>query len=908
MASREETVKRPAWCIALLAVAASAASADSFDFFSRGPYNPGVPRPETVLGHAIGERHSYHYQMESYIKALAAASPRVKVLPYGESYEGRKTYLVIISSEENMARLEEIRAAVGRLKDPRKIAGEAELKQIVSSTPAIVWLNHANDGNESAAFESGMQMAYQLVASEDADTGLIRQRLVTIINPAHNPESHDRFVTWYNAIVHGKNGTADPAAAEHRGDWLMDSNDNHYHIDLNRDALGLTQKETRGIVKAIHSWNPQVFIDHHGNPPIFFFPPVALPVNENFPESAARWEEVMGRAIAAEFGRYGWSFMNREIFDLFYPGYFDSYPTLNGATGMTFETDGGGNQGLQMERADKTVSTLRGGVAKHFSAAFAVLRATAQNKDRRLEDYYLFRKSGMEEGEKGPTRQYVLLPGKNSDQCAALVSLLLNHQIEVYRAGAAFQSARAHSYLDAKAGSRQFPAGSYVIPTNQPQKRLIQAFLEPESKLNEAFLQEVKARHERNERLGRRAARESYGFYDVTAWSLPLSFGVESYWTEDRAGAAASLERLTAPPQLTGGVEGGRASYAYLIPYSNSALRLIGALFTEGYRLLVARAEFKIGDQSFPPGTFLARVERNPESLHQRIQEVAARTGVTVRAVNSAWTDSGITLGSPRVTDLKKPRVAVATYEPTTGRSYGALWFLLEQMIEYPFTPIRAVNLRNADLGKYDVIIFPHGSDAGYQEQLGTAGVARLKAWIENGGVFIGLGGGAAFAARRGVEWTTSRLVGRREEPSQPQPQPAPAAQAREAAKEPAPAEPEKEVERTPGAMVRLDLNSAHFLSFGYDPEQVVMHNSDLIFTRSREGTHVATYAKENLRVSGFIWPETEKRLAGSPYLIDEKLGRGHVLLFAEDPNFRLLWPRLTRLLMNAVFLAPSLP
>jgi hypothetical protein len=847
-----------------------------FDFFSRAPYDPAIPRPEAVLGYALGERHTFHHQMELYLHRLQAAAPRrVKIESYGASYEGRKTWLVFLSSEENLARLNEIRAALGRLKDPRSLA-EPEAQRLAAATPALVWLNCANDGNESAAFEAALQMAYELAASNHPDVERIRRNVVAILNPAHNPESHDRFVTWFSAVIHGKNGNPDRAAAEHTGDWLMDSNDNHYHFDLNRDALALTQKESRELAAAFHRWNPQVFIDFHGNPPVFFFPPVALPMNLNFPESTARWEQAYGKAIAAEFGRYGWSFMNREIFDLFYPGYWDSYPTLNGATGMTFETDGGGSQGLQLERADKTLSTLRGGIAKHFTGGLAVLKATAENKDQRLVDFYLFRKTAIEEGEKGPARQYILLPGKRPDQARALVSLLAAHQVEVYRDS----------------------AGRYVIPLAQPQKRLLDAILEPEAKLNEAFLAEEKAKYDRNQKLGRRAAKERYGFYDITAWSLPVSFGVEMETSAERPDTRR-MQRVGGPEPLSGGVDGGRAAYAYVIPYSNASLPVITALLRDDYKLLVARAEFRIDSETFPAGTFVARVERNPASLHDRIAQLAPQHGVRVRAVGSPGTDAGITLGSPRVVDLKKPRVAAAIYEPTSGRSYGGLWFLFEQILDYPLTPIRTSQFRNADLSKYEVVIFVDGSDAGYQEALGTAGVSRLRAWIEAGGVFIGLKGGAVFATRRGVEWTTSKLVGRREEPPAGQQPPSPP---------PKDQPEEKEVDRTPGAMVRAEFNTAHFLTLSYEPAQVVLHNSDYIFTPSKEGTQVVTYAKEKLRLSGFVWPETEKRLAGTPYLIAEKLGRGHVILFADDPNFRMLWPRLTRLFMNAVLLAPSLP
>ena len=896
------------WCrvlsllvLALFLCLPALAQERPFDFYSTGSYATGIPRPEEVLGYPIGKRHSNYQQMEEYMSALAKASPRIKLEQYGTSFERRRLWLVFVSSEENLARLEDIRARVARLRDPRATS-EAEARQIAASTPAIAWMNFANDGNESAAFETGMQLAYQLVAGEDAATRRIRERVVTIINPAHNPEAHERFVAWYNAIVHGRDGNPDPEAAEHRGDWLMDSNDTHYHIDPNRDAYALTQVESRAIVRQIHRWNPQVFVDHHGNPPVFFFPPVAHPVNQNFGEIYSRWETVYGRAIAAAFDKYGWSYMNRDVFDLFFPGYYDSYPSLNGAIGMTFETDGGGNQGLRLERPDKTQSTLRGAIAKHFTGSFAVLTATAENAEKRLVDFYLFRKTGMDEAEREPTKQIVLVEGADRGRTASLVELLLQHGVEVQRAGSGFASAKAHSYLDGKATTKQFPAGSYVISLAQPQKRLVKTLLEPEAKLSEEFLKQVQERKERNDKLGRRAGKESYGFYDVTAWSLPLTYGVEAWWTEDRAG---NLARVDAAPKVEGGVDGGRANYGYLFHYdSNAAARLLARLLDEGFRTVVLRAPVKIGAdasaETYEPGSILLRVERNPETLHDRIATLAAELGVRVRALPAAWTETGITPGSRYAVDLRAPRVAIAMYEPTNWRAYGSLWFLFEQILGYPFTPIRTSQLRGVDLKKYDVLIFPDGSEAGYQEILGSAGIARIKEWIEGGGVFIGIRGGAAFATRRGVEWSSSRLVGREELPAQ-----APTAGAQ---RQPEPAQPlEKEVDRTPGAILRADVNLAHFLTYGYEATELVMHNSDYIFKPSKDGTHAVTYAKESLRVSGYVWPETEKRLAGTPYLIDENAGSGHVILFTDDPNFRLVWPRLTRLFVNGVFFAPSL-
>jgi hypothetical protein len=875
--------------VAAMAVQSAAQSrGPGFDFYSGGAYLPGVPRPEEHLGYAIGTRHSYYHQYEAYLEKLAQspAARRMKVESYGTSNEGRKLYLVFISSEENIARLEEIRVEVTRLRDPRA-TGAADARRIAAATPAIAWMNFANDGNESAAFETAFQMTYQLAAGEDEATRQIRAEVVTILVPAHNPESHERFVAWYNAVAQ-RGGNPDPNAAEHHGDWLMDSNDNHYQIDLNRDAFALTQRESQAIVRQIQRWNPQVFVDFHGNPPVFYFPPVARPVNRNLGETYDRGEQLYGRAIAAAFDRYGWTYMNREVFDLFYPGYFDSYPSLNGAVGMTFETDGGGNQGLRHEREDGTESSLREAAAKHFTGGMATLAATAEHRTERLMDFYEFRRSALEEAEREPMKQVVLVEGADRGRVRELVSLLLEHGVEVYRAPRAFRSARAHNYVEKTAAAREFPAGAWVVPLAQPQKRLAKTLLEPEAELEEDFVREEMAKRERNATLGRDAGKEPIRFYDTTAWSLPLTFGVEAWWTEDRA---ANMERVDAAwlerNPLTGGVEGGPARYGYLFRYdSNAAAKLLAQLLKEEFRAAVLRTTIEVEGESYPPGSILLRVARNPEELDERIAALAAELGVRVRALEAAWTEAGPTLGSGRIEDLRMPRVAIATNAPANGRAYGSLWFLFEQILDYPFTPIRTDRLRRVDLSKYDVLIFPDGSDGAYEELLGAQGVARIKQWIENGGTFVGIRGGAAFATRVKVGWTTSRLSGYSD------------------------AEGEKPIERTPGAFLRAEMNAASYLTFGYDTAaspEVVMHNSAFIFTPSREGTNAVSYAKENPRVSGFIWPDTEELIAGTPYLIAENVGRGQVILFADDPNFRLYWPRLTRLFLNAVFFAPSL-
>jgi hypothetical protein len=309
---------------------------------------------------------------------------------------------------------------------------------------------------------------------------------------------------------------------------------------MNRDVLAFSQLETRAVAAAVLRWHPQVFVDLHSTTSQYFFAPPALPINANLPGASVAWLERMGRGNAAAFDRYGWQYYVRDVFDLFYPGYWDSWPPRNGATGMTFETDGGPE--IRLRKDDGTVTTFADGIAHHFVASMATLGTLAGNRVERLRDYYDFRASGMASAARQPFRRVVLRPGSDPARARRLAELLARQEIEVVRTAATFESRTAHRYVAdsaPEAGSRGtavvFPAGSYVIDIAQPQARLAQALLEPRSVVDSAFARRQVERYERNRRRGDEATREGYEFYDVTAWSLPLTFGLDAYWTEDAA-------------------------------------------------------------------------------------------------------------------------------------------------------------------------------------------------------------------------------------------------------------------------------------------------------------------------------------------------------------------------------------
>jgi hypothetical protein len=898
-----------------------AAQNPRFDFYERGPYRAEVPRPATLLGYEPGAFHTNYGNMERVVQAIAQAAPdRVRVMTYGQSEERRTLYLIAVSSPENIRRLDQIRSQTARLADPRATS-PADAQALVQTLPAMVWLNYANDGNETAAFEAGIQVLYQLAASTEPATVAALRDVVVLINPAHNPESHERFVAWYNAFG---TGAADHAAIEHDAPWGMSTNNNHYQIDLNRDALGLTQRETRALVAVVQAWHPQVFVDHHGELSQMYFPPWALPVNANIPAQTARWTETFGRGNAAAFDQYGWPYFVRDVFDLYYAGYWDSWPALNGATGMTFETDGGGDMGLNWRREDGTISTLRGAIAKHFTASLATVETAARSRVERLRDYYDFRRTAMEDARREPMKRIVFVPGNDPRRAAELVEILLRDGIEVSRTTAPFTALLAHDYQAGARATRPvrqiFPAGAYVVDLAQPQKRLARAILEPYTPMDTAFVREQLARRARNARRGEGADREGFQFYDITAWALPYTFGVEAWWTEDTTAVARqplSLPDGDDPATAlagTGGLEGNqRARSAYVFPNDrDGAGGLAMTLLLAGYRVAVATEPMRAEHRSWPRGTFVARVERNPESLHDSIGPWARQFGVDVTPVQSAWADSGaVGIGGFEVTPLKPPHILVAAGEGVWDNEYGALWYLLERVLRVPFTPVRTGAIGSLDnLDDYNVLIFPDGSAGRYERELGEDGVRRIKGWIERGGAFIGWSGGARFAMRRNVDWTSVRIVGSDEDSTKadttvardttlaPEQRPGPPLV-------PATADDGRKPLEVPGAIFRATLDRSHWLTFGYERDQLpVMMSGDQFFRPSRAGANPVAFTGDSLLVSGFEWPNnTERLLRNTAWASVERHGSGSVVLFADSPVYRLFWRSTYRLLENAMLM-----
>lgn len=920
---------------AAFVLGAFAQTEEKFDFYTRGEYRPNVPRPQSILRYDVGDLNTTYAQMENVISEIQKAAPdRVKIFDIGETSEYRMQHLVAISSPENMSRLDEIKAQNARLTDPRKTPA-SEAAAIAANNPAIAWMAYTIHGNESASFEAFMQVIYQLAASNEPATLNILKNTVVLVLTGENPDGHERFATWYNSVAIGD---ANRSAIEHREPWAVWGRANHYRFNLNRDTLTFSQKESRNMQKAYMEWNPQLAVDHHGQPEQYFFPPVSLPINPNLPQPQYnRWLDVYGRANAAAFDRNRWDYYVRDIFDAFYPGYWDMYPSLQGATGMTFETDGGGSKGLRWTRDDGTIVTFRSAIAKHYVASMTTLETTAKNKTERIKDFYDFRAKGMADNSPSKMKRVVIDPTSDRVKAAELVEILRLSNIEVKVASSSFTSPSAHTYLEkgAPAMSKVFPAGSYIIDLNQPQRIFIKAILEQDTPQDKAFVDDNMARFKRNQLRGKGQPKENYGFYDITAWSLPLAFGVDAWWTEEAGNAAGTMvDAAYLENAKRGNVSGGRASISYIIPYeTDTTSAFVMRLMQNDYKVAVATRQLNAGGRNWKAGTFVVRVSRNPESVHEAIARFAREMGVNVIAVNSGYADEGDTsVGGEAVISLREPKIAIAADEGVNQESYGSIWWTFDKY-GIKFTPMTISAIKSGGLKDYNVLIIPDGSSERYMSSFGSGGVAGLKEFASDGGTIVTISGASVFAALKDVGMTSSKLVGSADDEqkskddtkdAKPAASPSP-----EAKIEPTPAvelksdradgiapslppiaspsaNGDKVPEALPGAIFRATVDRTTYLNYGVDRDEIsVLLASGYFFRYSKEGTNALVFdanPKKPLTISGFVWEgNTERLLKGTSYVIDESMGSGHVVLFAEDPFFRGMTRAMTRPFFNAI-------
>lgn len=891
---------RPIVAVLLLSFASAVQAQVPFEWHARGPYRPAVPRPDSLLGHPLGSRHTmYHEQQRVLDRLIAAAPERVRTEVIGSTAEGKAMRILIISAPENLARLDQIRADLALLGDPRKTS-PTQASEIARRSPAVALLSHSIHGNEPAGFEAVMQTAYQLLASDEPATLEILRHVVTILNPSQNPDGHERFAAWNNSVAVSSD---EPGALEQTEPWSVWGRTNHYRFDMNRDFIAQSQLETRALIGAMVRWHPQMVADLHSTTAQYFFPPTAEPINQNLGPLQRKWEERFGRGNAAAFDRHGWQYYNRDIFDYFLPSYVDMWPSMSGATGMTFETDGGPE--LRLRKDDGTVTTFSEGISHHFVASLASLGVLAAGREERLRDYYDFRVSGMAEARARPMKRVILAPTGDPARALKIATLLARGEVEVTRTTAPVSLLAARDYFGGAPARRTFPAGSYLIDLTQPQARLATTMLEPRAAFDSGFIRKQMDRYERNRRRGEDSGGEGYDFYDITAWSMPYSFGVDAAWTDEAVSAPGDL--VTVDAALPAGSVSGRGQSGYVFPAGmESSTRLALYLLREGFVVGVATRPVGAAGREWPAGTFVVRTQRNPASIHDRIGALAARVRSQVTAVESGFAESGVGIGSEYVQVLKSPRILLAAGDGAGTTTFGDVWYYLERELEYPVVPVDLGNLGRVRLSDYNVLILPDGSGSTMLRRAGDA--ERIKRWVREGGSIISIGDGRSFLTAKEMELSTVGEVGSGDSTRSttdttlsPSARPGPTLVSSSA---PGANKPEY----LAGSIARATLDQSHWLSYGYAGGQLpVLMSGNVFFTPSKKGENPVVFAGKELILSGWAWPgNTERLLNGSVWAAVENVGSGKVVLFADNPLFRAFWRGTAGLFNNAILMAPG--
>lgn len=843
-------------------------------------HRPEVPAPD------LGARYTPHHALLAYVRALAAAAPdRVQLRTLYTTEEGREQPFLVITSPANLKRLEEWKALNGKLAEPRTCP-EDEARRIAETSPVFVWLGYSVHGSEVSGSEAALAVAYHFAASRSPEVLRQLDRVVILMDLTQNPDGRARHLQGVAEATTPFNAN-DPADAQNTPRW-PNGRYNHRLFDLNRDWAWQTQGETRAKTAAILQWNPQVVADFHEMWPetSYYFPPTMQPIHEALSKAhSGRWQATFGKGVAQAFDARGWAYFSRDVFDLFYPGYGDSWPTFQGAVGMTFEVAGQG--GLAYRRTDGEILTLESRIQRHVAASLATVATAAAERQPLLLDFQQARREQVAQADRAGA--FLFAAGEDPARARQLAELLARNGIEVQRTAAELATSGLEPIGLAR--SAGLPPGSYLVPLDQPRGALAQALLEGEA------------------RMGPKPT------YDITAWSLPIAFHVPAWRAKTKPKVVTATRPEAAPAVLP------EAAWGYLLPAGQEGVeRTLATLLREGFKATALAEPAQFLDRKLGAGTIVLRKSANPPGLKARLEALGQLNRHPVLPTDTAQMTSGPDLGSNRALILKAPRIAVLMDRPTDATAFGALAHTLTEA-GLPFVQLRAERLGATPLARFTHLVLvddSHGQDSAkgraWQQVLGEGGAAKLKAWIAEGGTLLAFQGGAAYASRAGLTPTGHHLLAKAAEearlkekdPKREVPKTDPAELVRPWDKR----EDRALAESIPGAFLKVRVDASHPLAWGLHAEQgaAVLDTSDPILELSQGGENPLHFAKEDLKVSGLLPKGMEAKLHQTAWAIRERSGLGTVILLAGDPVFRAQAPFTRRLLFNAIFFGPYRP
>jgi hypothetical protein len=849
----------------------------------------GIPSPETVVGHEIGADYKLvtYEQAVQYFEKLDQASPLLGVFDMGETSMGRSMIYAVISSAENMARLDHYREISNKLARAKGLS-EEEARKLASEGKAVVWIDAGIHATECAPAQALLQLAYDLLTSDDADTRLILDNTIILLVFA-NPDGMTMVADWYQSNIGSPFETS-------RMPWLY-----HHYVghDNNRDSYMNNLKETRNITRlATGEWNPVVFYDHHQTAPFparIWIPPAAEPTNPNLHPLFLREKNLVGAAMGDAFDREGKTgAISRFVFDFVYPGYEDSFIDFFNIVSIMTETALYKYATPHFYTVDDfpdaykdfTIGVfypspweggwwrLKDAVDYANTANRAVLHTAALYRERFLYGRYLMGRDTIERFRDEPPYAWIV-PREQWDPptAARMLDNLAFAGIEIYQAEAEFVSSGI-----------SYPEGTWIIPMDQAFSRFVKAIFEeqryPDLTKYPTLWQGI---------VAPQSFDDSYlPPYDMAGWTVPLQMGVKVRPADEPLTVAMSRLETVLPPEGTV-KQGGRT---YLIsPTSNNSTIATNRILERGGDVLRSRESFHAGGVTYPPGTFLVPSKSVSKTEMDAIaRDLSLSIGATDNKVPSA-TDA-----------LRPPRIAL--YKSwTASMDEGWTRWLLEQY-EFGFTNVNDAEIKAGELSaKYDVLIIPSmsteeivaGNRKGtihpkYVGGITDAGVRNIREFVEQGGTLITLREGCFFALDKLGLPVTDALEGL----SPPR---------RRYGAEPPKATDVKFA--CPGSILRMEFNPEHPVAYGMPDEGPAMFYQGTAFNltpsfKDGETRVISKYPGGDLLMSGYL--KGGEHLNGKAAAIDVTVGEGRVILLGFGVKQRAQPHGTFKLLFNSIF------
>lgn len=815
--------------------------------------------PEAFLGYKMGERFTPHHRVVAYFEHLAATMPNVKLVYYGETYEHRPLFIAIASSEENMRNLDNLRT------DNLRRTG------LVEGTPstqvAFNWMQYNVHGNEAVGAEAAMMTFWQVVDPSNTTSKEWLKNQVLIMDPCANPDGKDRYTMWYNQKQNNRL-QPDPQSVEHFEPW-PGGRPNHYMLDLNRDWAWQTQKETEQRIKLYHDWMPHLFVDFHEqgiNDP-FYFAPAAQPLHEQLSPFQLEFQTLYGKNTSAKFDANGWFYFTKERFDLLYPAYGDTWPTYNGAIGMTIEKGGSGRAGLGMLNALGDTVTLAERIAHTHVAGISAVEMAAKHAQKLADEFGNYFKNNST-NPRAKYKSFVIKGDQNPERVKALLNLLDKNGIRYGFAGNR-SGLRGLDYSSGKSTTFSTTDKDIIVNAYQPKSVLTQVLFEPEATLQDSIT------------------------YDITSWALPYSYGVQAYALETRLDAAKKYEKSA----FTANAVSGKP-LAYLAPWNATKhAKFLSALLNEGIRVRFAEYAFEIEGKSYPAGTLIIHRNGNQyvANYDQKVVDAANKFEISLNTSNSAFVDKGKDFGSPDVKAIVKPNVAILGGNGTSSLNFGELWYFFEQELDYPVSILEAENLGRFDLSKYHVILLP----SSWGTYLNENNMKKVMDWVRNGGKLIAIENALnAFADKNGFD--LSRYDTEEEKKA--------AEKEQKDIQNVERLEPYQERERlaisntTAGAIYEVKMDETHPLSYGMGGKFYTLKNNGSRFSYLNNGVNAGIIPSNDAYRFGYIGNKIKPKMAKSMVYGVESQGRGQIVYMVDNPMFRSFWESGKLLMANAVF------